>query len=58
MRALYVPDVRHRLAAELRWTRHAPARDNKLARAVNPNADDRGHLVGEDRRQRRERDHA
>ena len=41
-----VADVRDRRAAELRRTRHSPARHDKLAFAVRANADERRHLVG------------
>ena len=37
-----------RLAAKLRRSRHAPARHDKLAFAVGPDANDRRELIGED----------
>ncbi len=49
-----VPDVRHRLAAELRRSRHAPARHDKFALAIGGDANDRSHLIREDCRQRRQ----
>ena len=54
VRALHVADVRDRLAAELRRPGHAPSGHDELALAVCADADDRRHLVGEDRRQRRQ----
>ena len=54
MRALHVSNVRHRRTAELRRTRHSPTRHDKLALAIRAAADDRGHLVGEDRGERRQ----
>jgi hypothetical protein len=51
MRALRVADVGHGLAAILWRSRHAPARHDKLALAIDASANDRGHLVGNDRRQ-------
>ena len=54
VRAFHVADVRYRRAAELRRPGHSPARHDELALAVGANANDRGQLVGKDRRQRRQ----
>jgi len=54
MRACDVANVGHRLSAVLRRAGHSPTRHDKLALAVGAGADDRGHLIREDRRQRRQ----
>jgi hypothetical protein len=54
MRAAYVADVRDGRAAILWLARHSPTRHHKLALAICAGADDRGHLIGEHRRQRRQ----
>ena len=54
MRALDVADVGDWRAAELRRSRHSPARHEKLALPIGPHAHDRRELVGEDRRQKRQ----
>ena len=54
MRAIHVPDVCDRLAAELRWPRHSPARHDKFALAVRADTDNGSHLVGKIAGERRE----
>jgi hypothetical protein len=49
-----VADVCDRRAAELRRAGHSPARHDKLALALDSDANDRRHLVGEDRGEQRE----
>ncbi len=54
VRAHHIADVGHRLAAELRRPRHAPARHDKLALAVGPAPHDRRELIGKDRWKQRQ----
>jgi hypothetical protein len=46
VRARDVADVGDRLAAELQWPRHAPARYNQFALTIRTVAHDRRKLVG------------
>ena len=54
MRAFHVADIGYWLPAVLRRPWHAPARHDEHALAVGAGADDLGHLIREDRRQRRQ----
>ncbi len=54
IRALHVPNIRDRRAAELKWTWRPPTRHDEFALAVNPNSNDGRRLIRDDRRQERQ----